>query len=68
MPAKKKENENLVIVSAEKRINQYGGLVTLYCIMNDGSAWSCKSDGTNFVREVPPLAELNECLTQQLKK
>ena len=58
----------IFIVSAEKKVNPYGGLVTLQCTMSDGSVWSCKTDGSNFVIEVPPLKLLNECFQQQLKK
>lgn len=67
MPAPKKENK-LEIISAVKNISIHGGLVRLMCTMNDGSVWSCDNKGQGFVREVPPIDELNECLHQQLKK
>lgn len=68
MPRGTPKEKFLEIVSAEKYVSPYGGRVTLLCTMNDGSKWSCNPDGTNFVREVMPLAELNECLLNQLKK
>ncbi len=62
-----KEKE-LKIVKAEKFINPHGGLVTINCTLNDGSVWSYNGQTKMFVREVPPLKELNECLAKQLTK
>lgn len=67
VPKVPKESKGLHVVSAEKRISPYGGQVTLYCTMSDGSAWSCQRDGSNFVKEVPPLEFLNECFQNQQK-
>ena len=62
------KEKRLVIKSAVKFINPHGGLVTYNCLMNDGSTWSYSPTTKSFVREVPPLSELNECLNQQLQK
>ena len=61
------KDKKLKILSAEKFINPHGGLVTLNCKMNDGSVWSYNPQTKTFVREVPPLSELNECLSKQLQ-